>query len=66
MIYIISFRFTSDSNTHNVDKQFLWGPAFLITPVIDQVYQCFNFVLFNCQCDNKKRLKIVNNTVYYL
>ncbi|CAH1775810.1 unnamed protein product [Owenia fusiformis] len=29
-------EYTSDSNTHNIDRQFLWGPAFMITPVLDE------------------------------
>ncbi|XP_028904587.1 sucrase-isomaltase, intestinal [Ornithorhynchus anatinus] len=29
-------EFYSDNNTWDVDTQFLWGPSFLITPVLDQ------------------------------
>ncbi|KRY53086.1 Sucrase-isomaltase, intestinal, partial [Trichinella britovi] len=28
------FEFPNDPNTHHIDKQFLWGPAVLITPVL--------------------------------
>ena len=31
------FRFKTDINTYDVDRQFLWGPALLITPVIEEV-----------------------------
>lgn len=30
-------RFVTDSVTHTIDRQLLWGPALLITPVVDQV-----------------------------
>lgn len=30
-------RFPSDSQTYAIDKQFLLGPALLITPVLTQV-----------------------------
>lgn len=30
-------RFYSDEATWSVDKQFLWGPGLLITPVLDPV-----------------------------
>ncbi|KAJ8029434.1 Sucrase-isomaltase, intestinal [Holothuria leucospilota] len=29
-------EFTSDSNTWSIDRQFLWGPAFMITPVLEE------------------------------
>ncbi|KAK9880765.1 hypothetical protein WA026_013086 [Henosepilachna vigintioctopunctata] len=29
------FEFTSDSNTYNIDSQFLWGPALMIIPVLE-------------------------------
>lgn len=29
-------EFNTDENTWAIDRQFLWGPAFLITPVLDQ------------------------------
>lgn len=31
------FRFYADEATWSVDKQFLWGPGLLITPVLDPV-----------------------------
>jgi len=31
------FRFYSDEATWDIDQQFLWGPALLITPVMDPV-----------------------------
>ena len=31
------YRFVTDSTTHAIDRQFLWGPAFLISPVVQQV-----------------------------
>ena len=30
-------RFVSDANTHDLDTQFLWGPAFLMSPVLAEV-----------------------------
>jgi alpha-glucosidase (family GH31 glycosyl hydrolase) len=30
------FEFTNDRQTHLIDKQFMFGPAFLITPVLEQ------------------------------
>jgi lysosomal alpha-glucosidase len=35
------FEFTSDLSTHFVDKQFMFGPAFLISPVLEQVTWSF-------------------------
>ncbi|XP_022091523.1 maltase-glucoamylase, intestinal-like [Acanthaster planci] len=29
-------EFVSDEETHGIDRQFLWGPALLITPVLDE------------------------------
>lgn len=29
-------EFPSDKNTHDIDEQFLWGSALLISPVIEQ------------------------------
>ena len=29
------FEFTNDKQTHLIDRQFMFGPAFLITPVLD-------------------------------
>lgn len=36
---LLSFllRFYSDEATWSVDRQFLWGPGLLISPVLDQV-----------------------------
>ena len=31
------FEFTSDRNTHTIDKQFMIGPALLISPVLEKV-----------------------------
>jgi alpha-glucosidase (family GH31 glycosyl hydrolase) len=31
------FEFTSDLNTHTIDKQFMIGPALLISPVLEKV-----------------------------
>ena len=30
------FRFPSDLNTYEIDRQFLWGPALLVTPVLEE------------------------------
>lgn len=38
-------RFVTDSATHTIDRQLLWGPALLITPVVDQV--CGRLVRIN-------------------
>lgn len=35
---ITNFRFTQDTNTYGINDQFLWGPAFMISPVLDQVH----------------------------
>ena len=37
-------RFTSDSATWNIDRQFLWGPALLISPALEKVG------ILLCQC----------------
>ncbi|XP_012637895.2 sucrase-isomaltase, intestinal-like [Microcebus murinus] len=29
-------EFTSDSTTHRIDRAFLWGPALMITPVLEE------------------------------
>jgi alpha-glucosidase (family GH31 glycosyl hydrolase) len=31
------FEFPTDTNTHSIDRQFLWGSALMITPVLDPV-----------------------------
>jgi hypothetical protein len=33
----ISFRFPQDKATRDIDRQFLLGPAFLVTPVLEEV-----------------------------
>lgn len=35
-VYLLN-RFIQDSETHNIDKQFMWGSALLINPVLEQV-----------------------------
>uniref|UniRef100_A0A670ID22 P-type domain-containing protein n=1 Tax=Podarcis muralis TaxID=64176 RepID=A0A670ID22_PODMU len=37
IIYCVAFRFTDDRTTWDIDRQFLWGPALLISPVLDEV-----------------------------
>ncbi|PIK61599.1 putative sucrase-isomaltase, intestinal [Apostichopus japonicus] len=32
----LMFEFTSDSETWGIDRQFLWGPGLMITPVLDE------------------------------
>ncbi|XP_070581150.1 lysosomal alpha-glucosidase-like [Ptychodera flava] len=32
----LMFEFSMDKNTYSIDKQFLWGSALLISPVLDQ------------------------------
>lgn len=34
---IYNDRFMEDEETHTIDHQFLWGPALLISPVLEQV-----------------------------
>jgi lysosomal alpha-glucosidase len=31
------FEFPNDVQTYDIDEQFLWGPALLIIPVLDEV-----------------------------
>ncbi len=31
------FEYVNDKNTHAIDKQFMFGPAFIITPVLEEV-----------------------------
>ena len=35
MVRPLFFEFANDKQTHQVDRQFMFGPAFLITPVLD-------------------------------
>lgn len=35
--FISAFRFLADRETWNIDKQFLLGPAFLVSPVLEPV-----------------------------
>jgi len=37
-IVYLSFdtRFTSDQQTHGIDTAFLWGPAFMVAPVLQE------------------------------
>ena len=41
VVRALFFEFTSDLSTHFVDKQFMFGPAFLISPVLEQVTWSF-------------------------
>ena len=34
---IFLFRFSTDANTWDIDRQFLWGAALLISPILDEV-----------------------------
>ena len=34
-------RFTDDRKTWTIDKQFLWGPALLISPALEEVKPTF-------------------------
>ena len=34
---IVLFRFSTDANTWDIDRQFLWGAALLISPILDEV-----------------------------
>lgn len=36
-LYIWNSRFVEDRTTWEIYRQFLWGPALLISPVLDQV-----------------------------
>ena len=38
---LVAFRFPNDKETYPMDKQFLLGPALLITPVLVQVGSAF-------------------------
>ncbi|KFD51735.1 hypothetical protein M513_07432 [Trichuris suis] len=31
----LSFSFPTDNNTYDIDRQFMWGPAMMITPVLE-------------------------------
>ena len=34
---ICLFRLSTDANTWDIDRQFLWGAALLISPILDEV-----------------------------
>ena len=33
----LMFEFPQDTNTHDIDTQFMWGAAIVVTPVVTQV-----------------------------
>ena len=39
MLFFHVYRFPKDKNTYGIDKQFMWGHALLISPVLLQVRQ---------------------------
>ena len=34
---ILYIRFPTDSNVRGIDRQFMWGPALLISPILEKV-----------------------------
>ena len=36
MLFLSYLRFPNDPATYDIDKQFLWGPALLISPVLKE------------------------------
>lgn len=40
-------RFFNDKLTWDIFKQFLWGPAFMVTPVLDPVSPVIHFCSLN-------------------
>ena len=34
------FEFSSDNNTYDLERQFMWGSAFLIIPILEEVSYC--------------------------
>lgn len=51
----ILFRYPSDINTYNIDSQFLWGSALLISPVLKEVmFKC----IYKYLCLEKKLKKL--------
>lgn len=45
LIVFSLFRFYSDEATWAIDRQFMWGPGLLITPVLDAV--CLILLAYN-------------------
>ena len=39
VVCVLFFRFNTDRATYGIERQFLWGPSLLITPVLEEV-QC--------------------------
>ena len=41
----LNFRFSTDNNTYDVETQFMWGSALLITPVLyEQTFEVTGYV----------------------
>uniref|UniRef100_A0A8C1GXB6 alpha-glucosidase n=1 Tax=Cyprinus carpio TaxID=7962 RepID=A0A8C1GXB6_CYPCA len=60
-------EFVTDEKTWGIDKQFLWGPALLITPALDpwlyvyMLYVCLMCFVFSCSRQNTLGLIIALN-----
>lgn len=37
LMLLMLYRFTDDQQTYDIDTQFLWGSAFMINPVLEEV-----------------------------
>lgn len=46
LVLIVCDRFPFDNETYQIHSQFLWGPAFLIAPVLKEVSDIF-YLLYN-------------------
>ena len=49
------FEFQKDTNTHSIDKQFFFGPALLISPVLEPV----KIILKNLEQNINFNIKLV-------
>jgi alpha-D-xyloside xylohydrolase len=42
MMRALTFDFRNDANVYNVPDQYMFGPAFLVNPVTEQLYTATN------------------------
>lgn len=65
---LVCHRFVDDKTTWDIYKQFLWGPALLITPALNQVnahalafFPFFFFYLYNYALLTISRMRLFNH-----
>ena len=62
----IKFRFPSDRETWLIDRQFLWGRALLITPILEKVGHTFCICILKIMPECKSRVIFPDFRLMYL